>query len=1103
MSQHSDEQSHPTLLIANRGEIVRRVAHTAKLLGLRTAAVYSADDADAPHVGSCDTAVRLDGEGPVAYLDVAGIIDAAREAGATMLHPGYGFLSESPALAEACDAAGITFIGPDAKGLQRLGDKSLARALAEELNVPVLKGTAENSTAAEIEALFAELNSSGGSPKAIMIKAAAGGGGRGMRVVRDAADIESAVASARSEAGRGFGREDVYAETLLEGARHVEVQVIGDGTGAVTHLLDRDCTIQRRHQKLIETAPASLIDDEARAGMQAAAVRMLEAVSYRGLGTVEFLVDADGGWYFMEVNPRIQVEHTVTEQITGRDLVRDQIAVCTGSTLDEIGLDRAVEARGHAIQVRINAERMIKSGLAVPSPGTVTIADLPSGPGVRVDTVARSGYQVNPRFDSLLAKVIVHAEGVGLGDLVAIADTILAQTRFEGVSSNVALQRAILRSGALTDRAISTKYLDENAKQLVPVAAELEQATAPEAAQTDATAAVAAAPEGSESLESPISGLVVSLEVSPGERVQRGQTIAVIEAMKMQHVVSAPGSGQIVAVPVKEGAVVDADSTLAFWMPDDESEDDDTAQGVVDLDAIRPDLARLRDRKSLLADEARPRAVEKRHSKGLNTARENVARLVDEDSFVEYGGLAIAAQRRRRELDDLIHNTPADGMITGVGHVNGSMFDSDRTKTAILAYDYTVLAGTQGYFNHQKTDRVLNVAKMNQLPVVFFAEGGGGRPGDLDPPKVAGLHGHTWTALAELSGKVPLVSIVSGPCFAGNAAIVGCCDVIIATENSNLGMGGPAMIEGGGLGTFAPTDIGPIDVQTANGVVDIRVADENEGIDAAKRYLSYFQGDLDQWQTADQRRLRFVVPEDRKRAYDVRDAISLIADVDSVLELRPDFGTCIVTALVRIEGRAMGLIANNPSVLGGAIDSDGADKAARHIALCDAFGLPIVSLCDTPGFMVGPESEKTAAVRHFGRMFVHAANLSVPMAAVVLRKGYGLGAMAMVGGSMRAPVNTVAWPTGEFGGMGLEGYVRLGFRKELEAIADPEAREARYQELVESMYERGGGINTAMHLEIDDVIDPIDTRKVLSTALGPVARNKWANSRHQPRVDAW
>ncbi|MFV0533510.1 MAG: carboxyl transferase domain-containing protein [Cumulibacter sp.] len=1101
MNAHLDEQTPHTLLIANRGEIVRRVARTAKLLGLRTAAIYSADDAGAPHVRDCDVAAELNGEGPAAYLDVAGVVAAAQSVGATMLHPGYGFLSESAALAQACIDAHITFIGPDPVALQRLGDKSQARALATELDVPVLRGTSENSSTQEIQELFASLDGTG----AIMIKAAAGGGGRGMRVVRDASEIESAVTSARSEALRGFGREDVYAEMLLDNARHVEVQAIGDGAGAVAHLLDRDCTLQRRHQKLIETAPAVLIDEDARAGMQQAAIRMLAAVQYRGLATVEFLVAPDDSWYFMEVNPRIQVEHTVTEQITGRDLVRDQIRACTGVTLDELGLNGTeIQAHGQAVQIRINAEKMIKSGVAVPSPGTVTIADLPSGPGVRVDTVVSSGYAVNPRFDSLLAKVIVHAEGVDLHGLLAFADDVLARARIEGVSSNISLQRALLRSGALEDRSVSTKYLDEHAKDLVPLAAELEHAvvaTPAESAQHVSTAADA--PAGSEPIPSPISGLVVSVEAAPGERVQRGQTIVVIEAMKMQHVIAAPSSGQIAVITVKEGAVVEADAALAHWLADDEADQDLTDLGERDLAEIRADLARLNARKHLLSDDARPKAVEKRHSKGLNTARENVERLLDDGSFVEYGGLAIAAQRRRRELDDLIHNTPADGMITGVGHVNGAQFDVERAKTAVLAYDYTVLAGTQGYFNHQKTDRVLNVAKANQLPVIFFAEGGGGRPGDLDPPKVAGLHGHTWTALAELSGKVPLISIVSGPCFAGNAAIVGCCDVIIATENSNIGMGGPAMIEGGGLGVFAPTDIGPIDVQTQNGVVDIRVADEDAAIDAAKKYLSYFQGDLDHWQEADQRELRHVVPENRLRAYDVCDAIALLADADSVMELRPDFGTCIVTALIRIEGRAMGLIANNPRVLGGAIDSDGADKAARHIALCDAFGLPIVSLCDTPGFMVGPESEKTAAVRHFSRMFVHAANASVPMAAVVLRKGYGLGAMAMVGGSMRAPVNTVAWPTGEFGGMGLEGYVRLGFRKELEAIADPEAREARYQELVESMYERGGGINTAMHLEIDDVIDPIDTRKVLSTALGSVPRKKWANARYLPRVDAW
>jgi len=442
-------------------------------------------------------------------------------------------------------------------------------------------------------------------------------------------------------------------------------------------------------------------------------------------------------------------------------------------------------------------------------------------------------------------------------------------------------------------------------------------------------------------------------------------------------------------------------------------------------------------------------------------------------------------------------------MITGVGHINGDRFGADRSRCAVMAYDYTVLAGTQGYFNHHKTDRMLHVARENDLPVILFAEGGGGRPGDLDPPKAGGLVTHTWTALGVLSGKVPTIGIVSGPCFAGNAALLGCCDVIIATEDSNIGMAGPAMIEGGGLGVFKPTEIGPIDVQRGNGVVDLAVKDEAEAVVVAKKYLSYFQGDLDTWQAHDQRELRHVVPENRKRAYDVRRAVELVCDVDSVMELRADFGQTVITSLGRIEGRTVGVMASNTAVLGGAIDSDGADKASRFMQLCDAFGFPIVSLCDTPGFMVGPESEETAAVRHFSRMFLTGANINVPVVAIVLRKAYGLGAMAMVGGSLHAPLMTAAWPTGEFGGMGLEGYVRLGFRKELEAIADDEERNARYEELVAQMYERGGAINVAMHLEVDDVIDPIDTRRTILSAIPAVAKTGWSNAKVSRFVDAW
>jgi len=491
--------------------------------------------------------------------------------------------------------------------------------------------------------------------------------------------------------------------------------------------------------------------------------------------------------------------------------------------------------------------------------------------------------------------------------------------------------------------------------------------------------------------------------------------------------------------------------------------------------SVRPELAELRERLLTTSDEGRPDAIEKRRRTGQRTARENIADLLDEGSFSEYGALAVAAQRRRRSMDELIKLSPADGIICGTGTVGRELF-GDAARTMVLAYDYTVFAGTQGFMGHRKLDRMLELAAKWRTPIVLFAEGGGGRPGDVDVQTVAGLDLPTFHRFAALSGLVPRVGIASGRCFAGNAALLGCCDVIIATEDSSIGMGGPAMIEGGGLGTFKPEEVGPIDVQTKNGVVDVRVRDEAEAVAVAKRYLAYFQGSVAPGRCADQTALRSALPERRRRAYKIRPIIDTLADEGSVLELRRDFGRSIVTALVRIEGRPIGLVANDPYFLGGAIDSDASDKAARFLQLCDAFDLPIVSLCDTPGFMVGPQAEATALVRHTARLFAVAASLSVPVFTVVLRKGYGLGAQAMSGGCFHAPFFTASWPTGEFGGMNLEGAVRLAMRKELAAITDEAAREATFQGMVSAAYEAGKAINVASLLEIDAVIDPAETR---------------------------
>ena len=602
---------------------------------------------------------------------------------------------------------------------------------------------------------------------------------------------------------------------------------------------------------------------------------------------------------------------------------------------------------------------------------------------------------------------------------------------------------------------------------------------------------------------SPMQGTVLFLDVEIGDDVALGQRVALIESMKMEHEILTTSSGTVQKIHIEVGETVSEEQNLISLMLKEVSKDTESSFNEIDLDFIRDDLEAVNERHALGLDHRRRKAVERRRASQQRTARENLDDLVDGNLYIEYGPLAIAPQRKRRTLEDLIENTPADGMIGGIAEVNGHLFPDENSQCVIMSYDYTVLAGTQGGQNHRKKDRLFEIAKRLELPVIFFTEGGGGRPGDTDGLQVAGLDCLAFGLWAELSALVPLVGINSGYCFAGNAAILGCCDVVIATENSNIGMGGPAMIEGGGLGTYDPKEIGPMEIQRYNGVVDISVIDEEEAVQVAKKYISYFQGPIANWTCSDQRQLRHLIPENRLRVYDVREIIEVIFDSDSLLEIRKDFGIGIITTLARIEGQPVGVIANNPAHLGGAIDSDAADKASRFMQLCDAFDLPLVNLCDTPGFMVGPEAEKTGLVRHVSRMFVTARSMSIPTCTIVLRKAYGLGAQAMASGGFKFPLFTIAWPTSEFGGMGLEGAVKLGYRKELEAIEDLEERESAYQALVERMYEVGKGISMADHFEIDDVIDPMESRRWISHMLKAASSPKQRSGKKRPMIDTW
>ncbi|NUP25706.1 MAG: carbamoyl-phosphate synthase large subunit, partial [Nocardia sp.] len=918
-----------------------------------------------------------------------------------------------------------------------------------------------------------------------------------------------------------FGAGDLYAERLLTGARHLEVQLVADRAGSIGHLWDRDCTVQRRHQKLVEIAPSTALPADARARMLDSAVRLGRAARLCGVATVEFLALPDGTFYFVEVNPRLQVEHTVTELVTGVDLVLAQLRLAAGATLAELGLDRSPGTSGTAVQVRVNAETSRPDGSVLPAAGTITGFEVPTGAGVRVDTAARAGAPVDPRFDTLLAKIVVHHRD-GSAAAHRLAVRALDETTITGVPTNLALQRALLTDPAYTAGDYDTTWVDRELGRLIAHVRETEPgADEPRTRSGGAPssfagytgggpAEISAAPafEGrsGEVIRAGTAGVVVSIDAEPGQVVAAGATVAVIEAMKMHYPVRTEQAGTVEAIAVRIGDQLSEGTAVAVVNPAAGAGPAETTGPAADPDHIRPDLAALRERRARLSDESRPEAVAKRRRLGMRTARENIAALTDDGLLVEYGGFAVAAQRGRRDLADLEARTPADGIVTGLGRINGDLFPAERSTCAVLAYDYTVLAGTQGYFSHQKTDRLLGLARTRGYPVVLFAEGGGGRPGDSDPPMVAGLHYPTFTTMGALSGVVPTIGIAAGRCFAGNAALLGICDVVIATENSTIGMAGPAMIEGGGLGVYAPEEVGPIEVQRANGVVDIVVADEAEATAVARRYLAYFQGKVPGGEVADQRRLRHLVPADRKRVYDIRPVIDTVFDIGSVLELRRDFAPTVITALARIDGAPVGVVANNPALLGGAIDAAGADKLARFLQLCDAYGLPVVSLCDTPGFMVGPDSEREAAVRHFPRLFVLGGHLTVPLVTVVLRKGYGLGALAMAGGGFHNTDMIVAWPTGEFGGMGLEGAVHLAARDVLAAIPDPAERTRRFDELVALAYAQGSALNTAAHLEIDDVIDPADTRAVLSAALlarpGP-PRAGWRNSARSTGIDTW
>jgi acetyl/propionyl-CoA carboxylase alpha subunit len=1097
------------LLVANRGEIAIRIARAAAELGIETVGIHSLDDNESLHVGQCDIVIELPQAGPKAYLDIEAIVAVATQQHCQAIHPGYGFLSESAPFALRCFEEGLVFIGPSPESLELFGNKVSARTFARDSGVPLPRGTFGPTTIEETKAFFASLPAG----CSIMIKALAGGGGRGMRIVSCANEVEAAYAACSAEAMLSFGDDALYVEEMIGSCRHVEVQIVGDGSASPVVLGERECSLQRRNQKVIEIAPCPNLADEVRQALADVSIRMAGAVGYKGLGTFEFLVPLDAGvtsspFFFIEANPRVQVEHTITDQVFGVDLVKAQIQIANGSNLDQLGL-RAPHVRtpkGIAIQCRVNLETVDETGEVVPSSGTIGIYEPPSGLGIRVDGFGYAGYRNSPRFDSLLAKVIVFTVAKeSFETILQRARRALNDFAVTGVETNLSFLANLLDRPELAAGQVHTRFIDEHVAELARPRALKSRAPHRIVDPSEDSPTYDAAP-GELPVCSPMSGVLVALMVERGDRVALGQPVAIIEAMKMQTVVKSPASGTIVHVLASIGTVVTIEAPFCVVQDEGTTEFFDEEEERLDLDLIREDLAELQLRKSYGEDGQRADAVAARRKRGKRTARENLYDLVDEGSFLEFGALAVAAQRSRHSVDTLMRTTPGDGIITGIGRVNGAMFGPERSSCAVAIYDYTVLAGTQGYMGHKKQDRLFSIANELRTPVILYAEGGGGRPGDTDRYLLTGggVGSSIFGAFGRLSGMVPLVGVASGRCFAGNAALLGSCDVIIATEDCNLGMAGPAMIDGAGLGVFRAEEVGPSSVQQRNGVIDVLVKDETEATQVAKKYLSYFQGEARDWTCVDQRALRFAVPQNRKQAFDIRKTIQTLCDEDSVLELRPKFGRSLITALVRIEGRPMGLIANDSSVLGGALDADASLKGSRLAQLCDAFNLPLIALIDTPGFMVGPEAEADALVRKACGLFVAGASLDIPVFSIIVRKCYGLGAQATAGGHLMGSSFCVAWPTGELGGMGFEGAVRLAHRKELAAISDPVTRQREFDRLLHEMYMRGRGLNAASVLELDDVIDPADTRRWISgVMLARSSASRWSRAKKRPSVPTW
>ena len=1132
------------VLISNRGEIAIRIAKAASSLGIESSGVFAPADALSLHTRIASEAHEIAngsvGDPVAAYLDPEALVAIARESGCDCVHPGYGFLAENAPFAERCGAAGLTFIGPSPAALALFGDKVRARALASSLGIPVVPGGSEPLRSAdEAFATATEL----GYP--VMLKAAGGGGGRGMRVVDDAAHMADAFDRCRGEAEAAFGNGALFVEKLIERPRHIEVQILADGQGNIVHLHERDCSVQLRNQKMIETAPAPGLDDVIRTRILADAIKLMQAANYVNAGTVEFLVSPEAGkYYFIECNPRIQVEHTVTEQVTGVDLVEAQFHIAAGASLSSLGLgdQQAIGApRGFAVQARVVARGV----------GTLSAYKEPTGPGVRVDGSGYVGYAPPPQFDPLLAKVVASSSSSAESSYAAAVDRTrraLDEFHIGGVATNLAQLKAILAHPTVRAGDARTTLLAEEPKLMSPtvegyangaLALLQQQATvmgistvsgAGIAPVGSAAAAALDVAPGQQAVACPMAGSVLEFRVQEGDNVSAGDALIVISAMKMESQVSAPCDGTVVAVqPLSAGDSVEAGQVCAVIEPKAgavrvrHDEGEETWAPLLQDVATMQALAHER-----LAPGSEEPGVVRQRSRGKLTCRERIDLLLDDGTFREVGSVAGFASYD--EDGNITAFTPANH-VGGWGKIEGR-------STVVCADDFTSRGGHSDGAIGAKSSYLDRLSMEMRIPSIRLLDGssGGGSVASMVPaqkqegdskakesrgaikagrPRVAGgggsfLPGHLGSAMytAQLS-TVPVVNMLLGSVVGIGAAkaVLGHFSVMVR-DIAQLFVAGPPVVSHAMGYDITKEDLGGWHIHCRNGSVDNLAETEQEAVDLTRRFLSYLPSSVyetpplhattpDDPPERREEELFSLIPRKRTSTFDIRKAIRLIADKGSLFEIGPLWGTDQITGFVRLNGHPMGVIASDSQhANGGALTADGCSKLTRHLDLCDLFHLPVLNLVDNPGFAVGLEHEITGTIRRGGEWMVAFSQVTVPIFTVVMRRSFGVAGNNYA--TPRSQVSArVAWPAADVGGIPPEGGIEAAYKRQLAQAEDPRALRDELMARIESAR---GPVGPLSRFQIEEMIDPRDTRRLVCEWLETAWRLVTLPERLKPRV---